>query len=532
MIDSINKSIDSLQENILELEQGKADPGQVLDTLGLTNLKLPSAQVIALMDMLADGIAPINEDIISSLLTLCESYKKILYVLAGKLKYQAAELKKAPVPEAAEPKQETEQASKPTADKDKPAAAEPKQNETKGQGKAASITSIRVDTNRLDRLIEHVGKLMVTNAVISQAGLDNLNKVSGSLRELDITISDLQAEMNSIRLVPLKQIFTPMHRLVKSLSQKVNKKMEFEIIGDNLALDKFIVECLNEPLVHLLRNAVDHGLENAQDRKESGKDPVGHVTLSATRDAENAYILIKDDGHGLDAVKIRAKAEAKGLIAPDDELTDQEIYLLVLRSGVSTAAKVTSISGRGVGMDAVLNVIKNQLNGDISIQSELGKGSTFTLSIPLTRSSNEGIAEALVCRVGSEKFIIPSQDVVEIFIPAHADVVELPDGRKTVDVRGKIHSLIRLDELLDIESDIKDITQAQAVVVEVGEIRAAIVVSEVLRQQQVVVTKFTVPVEEIYNLPLLGYGMMGESDAMVLDTDALLQNIDTFTSKK
>ncbi len=536
MINSINKSIDSLQENILKLEQGKADPGQVLDTLGLTNIKLPSAQVIALMDMLADGITPVNEDIISTLLTLCESYKKILYVLAGKLEYQSSELTKTPPPEATEPTQEArsepEQAPETPAEETKPDASEPKQTAPNNQTKTANITSIRVDTNRLDRLIEHVGKLMVTNAVITQAGSDNLTKVSGSLRELDITISNLQLEMDAIRLVPLKQIFMPMHRLVKSLSQKVNKKMEFIINGDDLALDKSIVECLNEPLVHLLRNAVDHGLEDAQERKESGKDPVGRVTLSASRDTENAYILIQDDGHGLDAIKIRAKAEAKGLIMPDEELTDQEIYLFALRSGVSTADKVTSISGRGVGMDAVLNVIKNQLDGDISIDSELGKGSTFTLSIPLTRSNNEGIVEALVCRLGSENFIIPSQDVVEILVPTNADIVELPDGRKTVDVRGKIHSLIRLDEQLDMESDIEDITQAQAVVVQVGEIRAAIVVNEVLRQQQVVITKFTVPVEEVYNLPLLGYGMMGESDALVLDTDTLLRNIDITAAKE
>jgi two-component system chemotaxis sensor kinase CheA len=313
-----------------------------------------------------------------------------------------------------------------------------------------------------------------------------------------------------------------MHRLIKALSGKVHKKMEFEIEGDELALDKSIVECLNEPLVHLLRNAVDHGLESAEERAETSKDPVGRVRLTASRKGETAFIRVEDDGRGLDPAKIRAKAEEKELISPEDELTDAEIYQLVLRSGFSTASAVTDISGRGVGMDAVLNVIKNQLDGEITIDSELGKGTAFTLSIPLSRSANEGIVEALVCRLGQERYIIPSQDVVEIYVPREKDVVQLPDGRETVDVRGTVHSLIRLDRHLDVDSGIDDLTRAQTVVVRVGNI----LVSEVLRQQQVVITKFTVPVEDIFHLPILGYGMMGESDALVVNTEALLQGVD------
>ncbi|MBU1248054.1 MAG: chemotaxis protein CheW [Proteobacteria bacterium] len=533
MINSIRQSIEELQQNILDLEQGKAVSGQVLDSLGLTHLKMPSAQIIALLDMLADGITPINPDIVSSLLSLCESYKQLFYVLAGRLEFQASKLAKvtpksettevvsAPVPlPETEPEPEPEPA-------EQAKAATPSQ-----QAKAQNINSIRVDTVRLDRLIEHVGKLMVTYAVISQAGSNNMNKVSSSLRELDIVISNLQGEVDAIRLVPLKQIFMPMHRLIKSLSQKVSKKMDFVITGDDLALDKSIVECLNEPLVHLLRNAVDHGLETTEERADTTKDPIGLVSLTAERKGETAYIHIKDDGKGLDPAKIRAKAVEKGIIGPEEELSDQESYQLIMRSGFSTAAAVTDISGRGVGMDAVLNVIKNQLDGEITIKSELGKGSVFTLAIPLSRSANEGIVEALICRLGSERFIIPSQDVVEIYIPTLADLVQLPDGRETVDVRGRLHTLIRLNDHLDIEADFDDITLAQTVVVRVGDIRAAILVSEVLRQQQVVITKFTVPVEDIYHLPLLGYGMMGESDALVVDTEALLRGMSDIIQEK
>jgi two-component system chemotaxis sensor kinase CheA len=175
----------------------------------------------------------------------------------------------------------------------------------------------------------------------------------------------------------------------------------------------------------------------------------------------------------------------------------------------------------------VLNVIRNTLDGEIDIASEYGRGSTFTLEIPLSRSANEGIVEALVCRLGKELFIIPSQDVVEIYLPRKRDMVDLPDGRQTVDVRGEVHTLLRLGDYLDIATDIEDMTRAQAVVVRVGELKTAILVDEVLRQQQVVITKFTLPVGDIFSLPILGFGMMGESDALVVDVEALVRSFCT-----
>jgi two-component system chemotaxis sensor kinase CheA len=174
-------------------------------------------------------------------------------------------------------------------------------------------------------------------------------------------------------------------------------------------------------------------------------------------------------------------------------------------------------------MDAVVNSIRNTLDGDISIESTLGKGAAFTISIPLDRSANEGIVDALVCKVGGDTFIVPSRDVVEIYMPRVNDVVGLPDGRETVDVRGEVHSLLRLADLLGLIPEVTDIEMAQAIVVRVGEYKAAILVDEVLRQQQVVITGFTVPVEEIFHVPILGYGMMGESDALVIDTEEILQ---------
>ncbi|MBU4191308.1 MAG: chemotaxis protein CheW, partial [Proteobacteria bacterium] len=395
---------------------------------------------------------------------------------------------------------------------------------TKGGTPATqAISSIRVPTDRLDRVIELVGKLMVTYAVIAQGGARNLAQMAASLRELDNVISRLQKEVDAIRLVPLKQIFMPMHRLVRSLSQKIGKRLEFTVQGDDLALDKTIVESLNEPLVHLLRNAVDHGLETTEGRKQAGKDETGNVILAAWRKGDTAFIQVRDDGRGLDPDRILNKALEKGLADPDKHYETAEILQFVLQSGFSTAETITDVSGRGVGMDAVVNSIRNTLDGDIAIESTLGKGAAFTISIPLDRSANEGIVEALVCKVGGATFIVPSRDVVEIYMPKIHDVVELPDGRETVDVRGEVHSLLRLADLLGLTPEVTDIEMAQAIVVRVGDYKAAILVDEVLRQQQVVITGFTVPVEEIFHVPILGYGMMGESDALVIDTEEILQ---------
>ncbi|MDY0304912.1 MAG: chemotaxis protein CheW, partial [Desulfovibrionaceae bacterium] len=476
-------------------------------------------------------ITPMNQDIVSAFLGVCEAHKKLLYALAGFLEQGAGVLRSgkelapaqvdAPIPAAPPVQAETAPAEHPEEHQDE--HAQDKVHEAQAHARQA-IASVRVGTDRLDKLIELVGKLMVTYAVISQAGNGDMAKTLAGLRDMDTVIGSLQTEVEAIRLVPLKQIVAPMQRLVKSLSQKIGKKVRFEIEGEDLALDKSIVESLNEPLVHLLRNALDHGLEPAAERAALGKDETGTVRLSALRKGETAYLLVSDDGRGLDPERIRRKAVEKGLMKESDQLPAAEILQFILKSGFSTAEKITDVSGRGVGMDAVVNAIRVGLGGDILIESDLGKGATFTITIPLSRSADEGIVDALVCRLGQEVFLIPSRDVVEIYAPAERDVVALPGGRETVDVRGEVHALLRLDRFLDIPSDGRPVARSQAVVVRVGDARAAILVDEVLRQQQVVITGFTVPVQDIFALPILGLGMMGESDAVVVNVEELLRH--------
>ncbi|WP_018125850.1 chemotaxis protein CheA [Desulfovibrio oxyclinae] len=544
MRDGIRECIEEFEKRILDAEQGKAQVVEAMDMMGLSHMKLSSAQVIALLDMLSDGITPVSQEIVTAMLGVTEAQKKFLMSLAGILDLGAVETKSEE--EIAEAQAEASQAEaeaeaaavaamsgeevapdNEAAPDEQPATRKPQppsQSKEEKQAQPQAISSIRVATDRLDRVIEHVGKLMVTYAVIAQSSGKNAQKTSASLRELDTVINKLQNEVDAIRLVPLKQIFMPMHRLVKSLSQKIGKKLEFVIKGEELALDKTIVESLNEPLVHLLRNAVDHGLENPEERAATGKPETGSVTLSAWRKGEEAFIEVRDDGKGLDPERIHAKAIEKGIADPDRDYSDKEILQFVLESGFSTAAQVTDVSGRGVGMDAVVNAIRVGLDGDIRIDSVLGKGATFTIVIPLDRSANEGIVDAIITRLGDDIFIIPSRDVMEIYVPTKQEVVELPDGRETVDVRGEVHSLLRLGDFLDIKPKVDDIEKAQCVVVRVGEYKAAILVDEVLKQQQVVITRFTVPVEEVFHLPILGFGMMGESDALVVDTEELLNS--------
>jgi len=533
--DHIRQCIAPIEEKILQLEDGRPtanDVSHVLEVLGLSHLKLASAQVISLLDMLADGITPVNEPIVTALLRLCEAHKKFLYALAGVLD-QPRLAAAPPLPEPA-PAAETAGLA---VSKPEPAAAEapaaealPLEDADKHAEKALAaskqgITSIRVPTERLDSLIELVGKLMVTFAVLSQSGMRGATLSASTLAELDTVITGLQTQVDAIRLVPLKQIFLPMNRLVQSLSQKMQKKVRFTITGDELALDKTIVESLNEPLVHLLRNALDHGLEPPEERAAAGKDETGSVNLTAYRKGDTAYVEVSDDGRGLNAAKILQKAQERGLVEPGQELSDQEIIQFILSSGFSTAEKVTDVSGRGVGMDAVANAVRTTLGGDITIENLPVAGSRFTLSIPLSRSVNEGIVDALVCRVGPETLIVPSRDVLEIYAPQAEDLVSLPDGSEAVSVRGQMFHLLRLCRHLGLGDSCPGIERGLIITVRMGEVGAALLVDEVLRQQQVVVTGFTVPVQDIYTLPILGFGMMGESDALVLDIEKLLAEV-------
>ncbi len=569
MRDVIQSSVEQMESLVLKLEGGAGKPedvANVLSMLGLSHLKLPSAQLITLFDMLKDGIQPVTPELVTAFLGICEAHKRLLYSLGGFVETKAQELeaKAAALAEAGEVRTfvpdadqvesgegQEAAAAQPTeadlgddaqvavpeqsgaeapASSPAPAAAgsaaepAPANGNAPARGKRDGIVSVRVNTEKLDNLIDWVGKLMVCYAVISQNKSLDSATVSG-LREMDTVIGRIKGEVDHIRLVPLKQIFMPLHRLVTSTAQKINKKIELVVEGDELELDKMIVENLNEPLVHMLRNAVDHGVEPPEDRAAAGKPATGIVRLHAYRKGDQAYISIRDDGRGLNPERIRNKAREKGLLEEGRTYTEEELYQFIMASGFSTAEKVTDISGRGVGMDAVVNAVKEQLGGDVRVHSELGKGTEFLISIPLDRSVNEGIVDALITRVGAETFVIPSRDVVEVFAARKSDTVELPDGSRAISVRGETYPIIPLAEYFGLEARPGADGYLHTIVVRVADCSAAILIDEVLTQQQAVVTGFTIPVQSIYQIPILGFGMLGETDALVVDVENLIDRL-------
>ncbi len=565
MKDVIQASIEQMEAAVVALEEPASGPenvSNVLSMLGLSHLKLPSAQLITLFDMLKDGIQPVTPELVTSLLGICEAHKRLLYALGGFVSKRAEEIEaKAAALAAAgpavavvhecvgeDPCESVDEADSPAdsfadaerdesaAGADDAAAAQAQATEAPGKaqdgsngnaparGKREGIFSVRVNTEKLDNLIDWVGKLMVSYAVISQnKNLDSAT-ISG-LREMDLVIDRIKSEVDHIRLVPLKQIFIPLHRLVTSTAQKVNKKIEMVVEGDDLELDKMIVENLNEPLVHMLRNAVDHGVEPPEERTGIGKPATGVIRLHAYRKGDHAYISIRDDGRGLNPERIRNKAREKGLLEEGKTYTNEELYQFIMASGFSTAETVTDISGRGVGMDAVLNAVKEQLNGEVRVDSELGKGTTFLISIPLARSVNEGIVDALITRVGTEIFIIPSRDVLEVFAAKKSDTVELPDGSRAVSVRGETFPIIPLADYFGLIARPNADGYLHTIVVRVGDASAALLIDEVITQQQAVVTGFTIPLQSIYQIPILGFGMLGETDALVVDVENLIDRL-------
>ncbi|NJB66524.1 two-component system chemotaxis sensor kinase CheA [Desulfobaculum xiamenense] len=557
MKQSIEQCIEALEERILVLEQGRVSPEALSDALGrlgLLNVRYPSANVATLMDMLIDGIAPVTPEMVTAFLSMADGQRQLLFSMAGIVEDRAEKIRElrasgeyvepqeaggersdadgAPGKSSATESAPQDAAASATADDEHAEVSAPQQAESgkakaqpaapaKGGKGGSEISSIRVSTEKLDTLIDYVGKLMTQYAVIAQNPSLDAKAIAG-MKELETVIASIKNEVEKIRLVPLKQIFTPMHRLVSSLTLKMGKKLRFEVVGDDLELDKTIVEHINEPLVHLLRNAVDHGMEMPEDRAMAGKDETGTLTLSAERRGDKAFITVEDDGKGIDPERIRAKAVERGLMTGDEVIAPEEVLRFILKSGFSTAEKVTDVSGRGVGMDAVAHSIEGKLGGEICIRSNVGQGSVFTLAIPLERSLSEGIVDALIVRLAGELFVVPSQSVLEVYAVRRRDIASMPGGEETVDVRGELYSLFRLDRYFGLAASGGVNGSSQAVVIKVGNRRAAFLVDEVLRQQQVVVANFTIPVKDIYRVPILGYGMIGERDALVLDVESLL----------
>ena len=381
-------------------------------------------------------------------------------------------------------------------------------------------TSIRVDLARVDRLVNMVGELVITQAMLAQqlsdqGGGQRQQWTQGS-EELAAHTRELQECVMAIRMQPVRSVFARMPRLVRDIASKLDKHVRLVTSGDQTEVDKTVIEELTDPITHMIRNAIDHGVEPAETRRAAGKPETATIELSAAQRAGNILITIADDGAGIDRQKVLQSAIAKGIVREDSKLSDDEIHNLIFAPGFTTAAEVTEVSGRGVGMDVVRRNIAN-LGGRIQIHSVQGKGTRFTLVIPLTLAVLDGMLVA----VGKEKYILPLASIVESIRPDQRQVRTVTGGSQVVAVRGEFIRLVPLHRILNVPGAIPDPWRALVVVVETENgSKAGLVVDELIGQQQVVVKSLSEnaePVAGISGATILGNGRV----ALILDIEGI-----------
>jgi two-component system chemotaxis sensor kinase CheA len=382
------------------------------------------------------------------------------------------------------------------------------------------VTSIRVDLARVDRLVNMVGELVITQAMLAQqlsdqGGGQRPQWIAGS-EELAAHTRELQECVMAIRMQPVRSVFARMPRLVRDIASKLGKHARLVTSGDQTEVDKTVIEELADPITHMIRNALDHGIESVQARLAAGKPDVATIELSAAQRAGNILITISDDGAGIDRLKVLQSAIAKGIVREDAKLSDDEIHNLIFAPGFTTAAEVTEVSGRGVGMDVVRRNIAN-LGGRIQIHSVAGKGTRFTLVIPLTLAVLDGMLVA----VGKEKYILPLASIVESIRPDQRQVRTVTGGSQVVAVRGEFIRLIPLHRILNVPGAIPDPWKALVVVVEMENgSKAGLVVDELIGQQQVVVKSLSENAESVAGISgatILGNGRV----ALILDIEGI-----------
>ena len=349
-------------------------------------------------------------------------------------------------------------------------------------GKHVRDQSIRVDTQKLDALVDAVGELVIAQSMVVLAEAERGNaKLSRNVAQVTKIVRDVQETAMAMRMVPIGHTFQKMRRLVRDVSRKAGKNVELTINGEETELDKNVIQEISDPLVHMVRNAVDHGVEPAEERRASGKPEDGQVTLNAYHQGDSIVIEIRDDGRGLDRDKLIAKATERGLIAPGEQLTDAQAYALTLQPGFSTAERITDISGRGVGMDVVKRNVE-QLRGKIEIESEKGRGSCFAIRLPLTLA----IIDGMLVRIGDDRLIIPTILIEQSLRPEARQITTVQRRGAMLQVRGELCPLIQLGAVFGCTEAV-DPCENLVVIVQCEGQKIALVVEELIGQQQVVI---------------------------------------------
>ncbi len=400
-----------------------------------------------------------------------------------------------------------------------------RRKERRSKSAPKESTSIRVDIDKIDALLNLVGELVITQSSLGRFRKDFSEKDTEELRDslvqLERNTRELQESAMQIRMLPIKVTFSRFPRLVHDLSSQLNKKIELKLTGEGTELDKTVLEKIGDPLVHLVRNSIDHGVESPEDRVAAGKPEAGTICLSAYHEAGNIVIEISDDGAGLNKDRILEKARQKGLVSEDAVLTDEFIHHLIFQPGFSTAETITGVSGRGVGMDVVLRNIQD-LNGRIDVRSEMGKGSTFTIRLPLTLA----IIDGQLIRIGKDVYVIPLLSITETMLIEQAKVNLIVGKKRVYQFRDEMIPVIKANQVWDFAAETADqidssLDDKLLMVLKSGNNLVGLVVDELLEQQQVVVKSLATnyrPVDGLSGATILGDG----SVVLIVDVPGLV----------
>ena len=454
----------------------------------------------------------VSADDISAVLCFVVEPEQIAFSTPGDAASQPAEAAPVPVVEEAKPA--------PVAVPAAPVAAAPAraEREQKPATRERENTSIRVAVEKVDQLINLVGELVITQSMLAQRS-NELDPVTHgdlitSMSQLERNARDLQESVMSIRMMPMEYVFSRFPRLVRDLAGKLGKQIELTLQGSSTELDKSLIERIIDPLTHLVRNSLDHGIEMPEDRVEAGKSPVGNLILSAEHQGGNICIEVTDDGAGLNRARILAKALSQGLPVSEN-MTDDEVGMLIFAPGFSTAEVVTDVSGRGVGMDVVKRNIQ-EMGGHVEIQSKQGVGTTIRILLPLTLAILDGMS----VKVNEEVFILPLNAVMESLQPREEDLHPLAGGERVLEVRGEYLPLVELWKVFDVEGAKTQATQGIVVILQSANRRYALLVDQLIGQHQVVVKNLESNYRKVPGISaatILGDG----SVALIVDVSAL-----------
>jgi len=403
----------------------------------------------------------------------------------------------------------------------KPATAEPVKARPAATAAGAESHTLRVSTEKVDKLINLVGELVINQAMLNDAAqkftMDKLPRLLEAVAQMEHASRELQERVMAVRMLPIKHAFGRFPRLVRDTAAAVHKQIELKMSGEDTELDKTVIEAIADPLTHLVRNSIDHGLESPEDRIAAGKPVTGVVTLDALQEGGSIVVNVSDDGRGLNKDKIFKKAVERGLIEADETLTDEQIYELIFQPGFSTADQVTDLSGRGVGMDIVKRTI-NGLGGTVNVTSFEGIGTMFRIRLPLTMAILEGLSVS----VGGEVYVLPLTTIVENIRPKQSDVYIIAGGSEVVEVRGEVLPLVRLYSVFDAIPRETRPEQALLVIVESESRKVAIMVDELITQSQIVIKSIESNYRKVDGIA--GATIMGDGRvALILDVPSLIR---------